>query len=52
MQTNRYDCGVFACRIIFYLARSARSFPFGQDDMSDLRERTVLEINDPRLLRA
>ncbi|KAJ7920053.1 hypothetical protein B0H13DRAFT_1987569 [Mycena leptocephala] len=52
MQTNSYDCGVFACRIIFYLARSARSFPFGQDDMSDLRERTVLEINDPRLLRA
>ncbi|KAJ7762442.1 hypothetical protein B0H14DRAFT_2539996 [Mycena olivaceomarginata] len=51
-QTNSYDCGVFACRIIFYLARSAQSFPFVQDDMSDLRERTVLEINDPRLLCA
>ncbi|KAJ7934836.1 cysteine proteinase [Mycena leptocephala] len=50
-QTNNHDCGVFALRAILhlaspfrYLARSARSLPFDQGDMPDLRERMVLEI--------
>ncbi|KAJ7864129.1 hypothetical protein B0H14DRAFT_2440795 [Mycena olivaceomarginata] len=49
-QTNTYDCGIFACQFLRYLASSARTLPFTQDDMPDLRERMVVEIQNPRLL--
>ncbi|KAJ7467228.1 hypothetical protein B0H11DRAFT_1732868, partial [Mycena galericulata] len=49
-QTNGYDCGVFACQFIRYLARAARSFPFDQNDILALRKRMALQINDLRLL--
>ncbi|KAJ7937534.1 hypothetical protein B0H13DRAFT_1588453, partial [Mycena leptocephala] len=49
-QTNNYDCCVFACQFLRYLACSARTLPFTPEDMPDLRQRMVLQIHDRRLL--
>ncbi|CAE6516581.1 unnamed protein product [Rhizoctonia solani] len=42
-QENGYDCGVFSCQYMECLSRGA-PFAFGQENMSYLRQRMILEI--------
>ncbi|KAJ1341762.1 hypothetical protein BSLG_003657 [Batrachochytrium salamandrivorans] len=48
-QQNGYDCGVFTCTFMEFLARQAE-FSFSQDDMGLLRRRIAYEILTTTLL--
>jgi sentrin-specific protease 1 len=49
-QENGYDCGVFTCYFLEALSRGEESFRFGQEHMTYLRQRMMLEIGNARLI--
>ncbi|KTW30821.1 hypothetical protein T552_00532 [Pneumocystis carinii B80] len=48
IQTNGYDCGVFACKTAECIAREG-SIDYTQDDIKELRKRMVANIIEGRL---
>ena len=48
-QQNGYDCGVFTCMFMDYLARQ-EDFDFSQDNMPYLRERIIWEISQSKMI--
>ena len=50
VQENMYDCGVFTCLFIRFIANGLLSFTFNQNDITEFRTHMKNEINGKKLL--